>query len=205
VTRLGGKTPSFSAAVEGLVDEAVVRAIARHAEVSLTAVYGKCGKAGIVKKLEGYNNAARHTPWVVLLDLDNSPHCPPKERRLLLPNPAPRMCFRLVVRAVEAWLLADRERIASFLGIRRARVPLRPEEEPDPKATLLGLVQQSTRSAIRDDILPRPRSGRRVGPAYTGRMIEFAQEWRCDVARKLSPSLDACLRCVERVSLLGRG
>lgn len=54
------------------------------------------------------------------------------------------------------------------------------------KIELLGASDHSTKLAIRADMLPRPRSVRQVGPAYTSRLIEFVTNehngWRPSTA-----------------------
>jgi len=71
----------ISAAVEGSVDEAVARRLVRHVGGQPGKVYGKGGKPSVLNNLEGYNNAGRHFPWFVLVDLDRD--CAPMvgERR----------------------------------------------------------------------------------------------------------------------------
>jgi hypothetical protein len=107
------------------------------------------------------------------------------------------------VRAVEAWLLADRERLAHFLGIQLSHVPTNPEAVDDPKRTVIELAERSRRRGIREDMVPRPGSGRTQGPAYTSRMIEFAMDeragWRPDVAGSSSASLCRCLRSIHQL------
>jgi len=116
------------------------------------------------------------------------------------------MYFRVAVRAVESWLLADAERLATFLGVPATSIPPDPDAESDPKRTLIGLAQRSRRSAIREDIVPRRGSGSRVGPGYAGRLIEFVltaeDRWRPSAAVQRSDSLR---RCVEALRALGTG
>jgi hypothetical protein len=112
------------------------------------------------------------------------------------------MCFRVAVREIEAWLLADRERLAAFLGVKSARLPANPEEEPDPKRIIVELAQQSRRREIREDMAPRPGSGRQIGPAYSSRLIEFVSGsggWRPEVAARSSDSLRRCLSCLRKL------
>jgi hypothetical protein len=200
---VAGATPLFiSGAVEGLVDEAVLRRLIRDAGATLGAVYGKNGKANLRRNLRGYNRAARWSPWMVLVDLDRDADCAPPLVTSWLPAPARHMRFRVAVRAVEAWLLADRERMASFLRVPQARVPREPESVEHPKRAMVDLARRSRRREIREDMVPRPGSGRAVGPAYTSRLIEFAYtDWRVDVAARNSDSLR---RCRERLSELVR-
>lgn len=49
----------ISAAVEGIVDEAVVRKLITYVGVTPGPIYGKEGKALLKKRIDGYNNAAR--------------------------------------------------------------------------------------------------------------------------------------------------
>ena len=182
----------ISGAAEGPTDEAVLKRLLAEVGAVPGAVYGKNGKQRLKRDLRGYNHAARYAPWFVLVDLDQDAQCPSALREEWLPDPAPRMCFRVAVREVEAWLLADRERISAFLGVGTVKVPRDPETLEDPKRTLVDLARQSRRRDIREDMVPRPGSGRSVGPAYTSRMIEFAADagrWRPEVAAENSRSL----------------
>ena len=38
-------------------------------------MHGKKGKDGLLRNLDGYNRAARFSPWVVLVDLDHDADC----------------------------------------------------------------------------------------------------------------------------------
>ncbi len=192
--------PFVSAAVEGPVDEAVVKRLIVHVGGAPGPVYGKQGKAALRDRVRDYNVAARRALWVILVDLDGEEECAPTLRRTWIPEAAPHLCFRIAVRAVEAWLLADGERLATFLGIPSARVPTQPEALRDPKQALVGLARASKRREIRADMFPRPGSGRRVGPAYTSRVIEFIESaWRPKVAAGQADSLRRAIACLERM------
>lgn len=191
--------PAISAAVEGTLDEAVVRRLVRHAGAHAGTVYGKNGKPFLKERIGGYNNAARHAPWIVLVDLDSEGDCAPPLREAWLPHPAPQMCFRVAVRAVEAWLMADAERLAAFIGVARRRIPADPEREENPKQAMVNLARSSRRRDVRQDMVPRVGSGRTVGPAYTSRLVEFATDrWRPDVAALSADSLRSAVACLGR-------
>ena len=193
----------ISGAVEGLTDEAVLRTIVRGRGAVVHRVHVQHGKANLRRALPGYNEAAKRSPWVVVVDLDDECACASMLVNAWLPLPSAQMRFRVAVRQIEGWLLADADRFAMFFGVRRGRVPDDPDAPQDPKNTVLALVAESTKSAIRADMVPRPGSGRRVGPAYAARLIEFVMHgksgWRLDQAAAASPSLR---RCVERVDEL---
>jgi hypothetical protein len=191
----------ISGAVEGISDEAVLRRVVNARGGAVHRVQVQRGKANLRRALSGYNAAAQVKPWLVLVDLDQDFGCAAALVTDWLPVPSTYMRFRVVVREIEAWLLADRERFTSFFSVPAAAVPDQPDKLPDPKVTLLAAVTRSRRKAIRVDMLPRPGSGRRVGAAYTSRLIEFAsdrdQGWRPDVAANRSPSLSSCLRRLD--------
>ena len=185
----------FSATVEGPTDEAILRRLVEYSGAELERVYGRSGKGFVLKNLSSYNSAARFRPWIVLVDLDRSAECAPAASAQWLPTPAERMCFRIAVREVESWLLADGEALAEYLGVKPARVPATPERLDDPKAAMVALARASRRRAIKTDMVPRPGSGRQVGPAYTSRLIEYAQgPWRPGVAAQHAEGLDRLLK-----------
>lgn len=193
----------ISCAVEGLVDEALINRLGENLNVFISPVYGKKGKNFLKEKIEAYNNAARFNPWIVLIDLDHDYECAPPLIQSWLPSPVSNLCFRVAVRAVEAWVLADRERLAKFLNVKVPKIPPHPETIPDPKLTIVNIARQSRKSSIREDMVPRPSSGRKVGPAYTSRLIEFIEDtqngWRPDVAVQFSESLNRCIRSIKRL------
>ena len=187
----------ISSAVEGLVDEAVVKCLIVEAGGEIGPVYGKRGKSLLKQRINGYNNAAHHHPWIVLIDLNHEADCPPPLKAVWLPVPGPFMCFRIAVREVEAWLIADRERFASFFRVRLSDVPADPELVNDPKEVVIELSRRSRSRDIRLDMVPRPGSGRKIGPAYVSRLIEFVSDpqrgWRPERAARSSDSLNRSL------------
>lgn len=199
----GSILPCVCAAVEGPTDEAVLRRLLAECGLPDPTVYGKQGKAAIHKRILSYNAAARHTPWIVMVDLDSEADCAPELVSDWLPAPADLMYLRVAVRAVESWLLADAQRMSKFLGVPLSRIPANPDTLPDPKLTLISLARRSRSRALREDMAPRPESGRTVGPAYVSRLIEFATDmtggWRTKTAAQASPSLRGC---TNRLSLL---
>jgi hypothetical protein len=192
--------PIVTGAVEGDVDEALLRRIVTYAGLSLGVVHGRRGKQFLLQTIKGYNNAARFSPWVVLVDLDRDCDCAPPCIAQWLPSSSAQMCFRAAVRAAEAWLLADRERMARWLAVSVRQMPENPDGLDDPKREIINLARRSRRRAIQDELVPRQASGRTVGPLYTTRMIEFVQDetagWRPDQALHVSNSL---ARCIQRL------
>jgi hypothetical protein len=196
-----GELTRFSAVVEGDLDEVVLRSVAASIEAELGPVYGKRGKPFIREKLTAFNEAAKRSPWIVLVDLDEDADCAVTFREAWLPDIAPGMCFRVAVREVEAWLLADYESLAQFLRVKQSQIPREPEALPKPKERLVDIARGSRSKAVVEDMVPRPGSGRSTGPAYVSRLIEFVTSgmWRPGVAASNAPSLRSCIRCLERL------
>ncbi len=193
----------ISGAVEGPSDEAVLRRIVQHAGGIIHRVQVQNGKAALRRALPGYNAAAHWSRWLVLVDLDNDFPCAAGLKADWLATPGPYMGLRVVVRALEAWLLADAERFSKFFAVKKTAIPAAPEAIPHPKSAVIGIVMGSRRRSIKQDMIPRPGSGRQVGPAYTSRLIEFATHpsagWRPDVAATRAPSLARCLSRLEHL------
>jgi len=178
--------------------------VAEHARVDAHPIYVANGKDRLRDSLPGYSNAARFSPWIVAVDLDRDGDCAPPFVAVWMPAPSRHMCFRVAVRAIEAWLMADRERLAAFLHLEPQDLPDDPEALDDPKRAVVDLARRSRRRAIQADMVPRRGSGRVVGPAYTSRMIEFATDrragWRPAVAARSADSLARCLRAVRALA-----
>jgi hypothetical protein len=191
----------LTAAVEGLLDQAVAQVIAPVTGHQIQRIYVTNGKSGLDNRLRGFNNATRFAPWFVLRDFDADAPCPGELQRTLLSSPSRYMCFRLAVPQIESWIMADRERFASRFSIRPESLPASPDTLASAKRALLSLVRVSRNKVVRSDMLPREDSGAREGPAYSSRLIEFVKgDWRPKVAARSSPSLASCLQALRVVS-----
>jgi len=149
----------------------------------------------------GFNKAARGMPYLILTDLDNE-NCAPEKMRKWLPHPRhPNLLFRIAVKEIEAWLLADRAGVAKFLGISPSLVPFVVDDIEDPKRFLIDLAKRSKKRAIREDLVPRQGSTAKQGPAYNDRLISFVRDnWDQFAAKKNSPSLERTMRALENFS-----
>ncbi len=185
--------PVITAAVEGNLDEAVIRRLIEDAGCALGPVHGRRGKNYLRDQLNAFNHAAKFRPWIVLVDLDQDADCAPRLRQEWLERPSTGMLFRVAVREVESWLLGDRDRIAKFLHVNRDRISSNPEDLPNVKRTMVDLAKHSRRHDIIKDLVPGPAAGRVVGRAYSSRLSEFVLDrtagWRPTVAAQGCPSL----------------
>ena len=187
-------------AVEDRISDAVARRLLRtcRSDFAIGATYMRGGFGYLKNNIGGFNKAARGTPFFVLTDLDQN-ECPPRLIAEWLPaNRHPNLLFRVAVREVEGWLLADRGGFSSFLGISDRDIPTNLDSVQDPKALLLRLAARSRKVDIRMDLVPPARSERLIGPNYNGRLVEYIDRvWDPSKARLCSCSLDRTISSVN--------
>ena len=202
--------PRVGVVVEGTSDLAAVRVLLASRGVSVdparSIVTG--GKKRLDARLTAFNAAARHGQWFVLRDADrDGEDCPARLRKTLLapPEQARSMCFRLAARALEAWSMADADAMVSHFSLTtRSRLPAQPEEEIDPKQTLVNACRSSRRRDVRAGMVPPTGSRRPVGPEYVAFLSDYCQQaWRPDEAAGSAPSLRRALAEIDRMLASG--
>ena len=160
-------------------------------------IYNRGGYGYLRQNINGFNNAARGIPFLIGTDLDTH-ECPASLIQQWLTRPKHvNLLIRVAVREAEAWVLADKENLAEFLGIRSALVPEDVELIPDPKRELIQLARRAKKKEIREDICPPINSTSRVGPNYNARLGAFVlQRWDPNAARERAQSL---ARAIDRL------
>jgi hypothetical protein len=188
---------SVTIVVEGDLDQRLVELVLDREGIEIRKVLGLRGKDNILSNLKEYNRSARHgAPWIVLVDLDDDEDCAPPLVKKNLPRPAPNMIFRVAVRELEAWLLADRRKMADFLRVPLEKVPR--QAEGATKETLLRLVRMSRSRNLKQDMLPRPGSGSKQGILYNAQLERYLDNfWRLEAAAANSDSLQRFVKAVR--------
>jgi hypothetical protein len=177
---------------DALIESLMLRILATiPAQYATRTIYNRGGYGYLKRTVNGFNNAAKGIPFLVVTDLDRH-ECPPALINDWLTSPKhDNLLIRVAVREAEAWVLADREGFAGFLGISVSRVPVDVEAQPDPKEILIQLARVSRRKFMRDDLCPRRNSTSKVGPNYNARLGNFiSTDWNLDAARLNSASLN---------------
>ena len=160
--------------------------------------YSVAGNSYIEQKINGFNSAADHWPFLVLLDLDRR-ECAPRYLAELIPKGASRyMMLRIPVTEAESWVLADRDSFSAFFSVSRDNVPQDPDGLPDAKQALFTAIRKSRSRRMRESILPSgPTTSH--GPDYNGMLIKYLRDaWRIKEAESASPSLHRARRAVAR-------
>lgn len=186
--------------VEDDLSDAVLRKILRESSnnFAVGSSFGKCGYGYIKQKVHAFNSAAKGTPFLVLSDLEAE--CVPIQIKEWLPVPKHHnLLFRIAVREIESWLLADRAGFASFLSIKREFIPKNVDEINDPKQVLINLAKRSRKRALRQAIVPIPDRTARVGPDYNGQLSSFViSVWNITEAIKNSDSLRRAVNAINK-------
>lgn len=119
------------AVVEDMLQEVVLRKLLAtyRRDIELSDVLGYRGNTYIREKLVGFNYAASQgLPHIAVTDLDNNP-CASNLLKLWVNfDIHSNLLFRIAVREVEAWIMADREAFARFMGVAINRIPKNTEE-----------------------------------------------------------------------------
>jgi hypothetical protein len=157
---------------------------------------------GYIKKhIRGLNAAAKGMPILILTDLDEAECAPAKINDWLGPRTKkhPNLLFRIAVKEVEAWLLADREGFAHSLGISEGSIPRDPEALEDPKRALIDLARRSRKRSLRNGIAIKEGSAARQGPTYNYCLSKFVrEEWDPERARRNSLSLQRTILILKK-------
>lgn len=169
---------------------------------NITQRRGLSGYGQLKVNLPAFNKAADSDfPYMVLTDLDVHVRCPGQllPKWLLRASPSPNLLFRVAVREVEAWLLADSANLAKHLDVDLTKMPVGVEALADPKVEIVNLARLSNSSVIRDDMLPESGSTAEVGPYFERVLLIFAREqWDIGEAAKNSRSLAKTIAAIDR-------
>jgi len=188
-------------ATEDVISEAVVERIIESSENPwlITVRMKENGNGYLRKKLDGLIRTAKTVPVFLLTDLDRVSCAPDLIRDWVGPRSLPgEMYFRVAVREVEAWLLADHEGLSEFLGIPEIYFPEVPEDLPDPKESLLNIVKRFGSREIKAELLAAPKARAKVGLGYNSSLTAFVREhW--DPNRAASRA-DSLARAICRIS-----
>lgn len=184
---------------EDYLSEAVMTKLVSHftGKYSIQNSYSGNGFGYLKSNIKGFNQASKSTPFFMLTDLDNY-SCPPELIDDWITFPLNQnFIFRIAVREVESWLMADIEGLSGFLKVSKTIFPKEPEIEQDPKDRLIQIARRSRTRSIREDIIPINKNAK-IGPNYNGRLIEFVSgKWSIENAKKRSISLSRALDKLE--------
>ena len=189
-------------ATEDALSEALAERIVEYVNQGLCVAVrlGRKGNSYLKQRMMELIRVAHSIPVLLMTDLDRIACAPTLisdwRGSQQLPD---NMLFRVAVREVEAWLLADREGFSNFSGVPVEKIPRYPESLEDPKQTLLGLVRRYGEKSIKIEILPARSSCARIGFGYNPILCQFVREvWSPVTAAKYADSLARTCNLSER-------
>ena len=149
-----------------------------------------------------FANAAKNDIWSIFVtDLDQYPSPNALCRDWfdlpccsLLPH---TMIFRVAVREIESWIIADKKGIAEFLNVSDSLFPDNPDRINDPKKLLIETIRTKCHRKKYREMLPE--HGQSVGIAYNSMLADYiARLWDINRAAAHSPSLRRAIRCMKK-------
>lgn len=161
----------------------------------------KAGITKLVPELPRYARFARHGDSAVLCIADTDRRCAKELAEKWCPGDAPpNFLLRLAVTEAESWVLADRTSFARHFDVPLNKVPLVPDELPDPTRVVLELVSKSRKKLFREEMVNFSRVTK-AGAGYNLHLGGFVRNgWHLHEAASNSPSL---ARAVSRMQALG--
>jgi hypothetical protein len=156
------------------------------------------GITKLVDSLPRYRQVAQRYPVLCLADVDRG--CAAQLSAKWRTQHAPAsFLLRLAVPEAESWVLADMSGFADFLRVTANRLPHHPDNDQDPKRTVLNLARQSKVRALRQEMVSDADPDR-PGTGYNHHLCAFVMAgWDPVAAALRSPSL---ARATNRLSML---
>jgi hypothetical protein len=186
--------------VEDYLTESIIKKILRNYENKffISAILGKCGFGYIKNRIDDFNKTTKSLAFLIIADLDQY-ECPPQIIKEWLHHPKnPNLLFRIAVKEIESWLLADRINFAKYFAISHNLIPKDVELIDDPKNFLINLARKSPKRDIRESIAPKFHSTAKIGPNYNDCLSIFVQKkWQFYEAAKNSVSLMKTLNSLD--------
>jgi hypothetical protein len=165
--------------------------------------FGKRGRGYIQNKINDFNNQ-QNIHFLILADLD-SDKCAPELLNKWLKRPLRHnIVFRIAVREVESWLLADTKGISQYLNLDPLFIKKEvnnPDCLSNPKLKLLSFVKRCKNRNLREDLLREDNAVYRQGPGYNSRMSLYVKKyWKLERAVLVSDSFQRALNSIEQLN-----
>ncbi|GHV74848.1 hypothetical protein AGMMS49940_21500 [Spirochaetia bacterium] len=165
---------------------------------SITRQFNCYGNGKIRKQINAYNMASLHAPFFVITDLDTTECAPSLIEDWFTEAQNPLMLFRVAVREIESWIMADKNNFAAFMAVKRDLLPANPDNLADPKNELLSIAKKSRNRNIREAFVPIDETAK-TGPLYNERLMYFVENhWDIQKAKQYSPSLNKAWIALEK-------
>lgn len=158
------------------------------------------GSGYLQSRFRNFCQIARREPVFLITDLDDR-ICAPQMRLDWLngQNQPELMLFRIAVREIESWLIADSVALSDYLGVSERIIPKSPDNLPEPKQTVLRIARSASRG-IRLEVLATRGTISSQGIGYNRVMSEFARTTWCPV--RAGDASESLRRTITRLTEL---
>ncbi len=177
---------------EDELSEAIAKKLVQQVlpSINIDCSLGKQGFGYIKSKMKAWNEISEYKLILVVTDLDNH-ECAPKMRhewtKGLKPNS--NLLFRIAVREIESWLLADHLSVKKVVKT-TAKIPESPDLLNNPKQTLLNLIDKYGYRQFKEDLIRKEGNNCFQGIGYNNVLSAFVEStWSASRAAKRSDSL----------------
>lgn len=191
-------------ATEDELSEQIGLRLAAEAGLEVGQQLRRGGNGYLRSRIANFCQMAQMQPVFLITDLDQSQCASRLMESWFVGKPRPaQFLFRVAVREIESWILADHEAMQGLFGRRCPKLPIAPDSLPDPKMTLLGLAKAARRD-IRDDLVVQQGSIASQGLGYNARLCQVVKEhWIPERAANRSPSLQKTRVRLRELAQLG--
>ncbi len=194
------KSSKLNIVVEDFLSETVARKLIREfgGRYEVSQCFGKKGFPFIKANLQAFNNSSRINPYLILTDLDDKRCAPSLKKDWFTFEKSKSLLFRVAVKEVETWLLADRMSFSKYFGVSEREIPEKVETIIDPKKFVTDLAKKSKKQKLKEAVAPREGSTVKVGPDYNGAMSLYVEKhWKPETASRFSNSLKRAIGCLK--------
>lgn len=193
----------INVATEDVLSEAVAIRLIKLTDGKLVVsqTLRKNGFGYLRKKFDNFCQLAEHSPVLLITDLDMLECAPKLVSQWSAGKKIPQqLLFRVAVREIESWILADHEGLKKFFGGKIGSISSNPDSLPNPKATLLTLAQKAP-AKIRNGLVAKKGSLAIQGVEYNILLSDFVNSiWSPIKASERSESLARAIKSIRALA-----
>ncbi|MCO7573102.1 DUF4276 family protein [Pseudomonas chlororaphis] len=176
-------------ATEDELSEKVGIRLATEAGLEIGQCLRRNGFGYLKSRVENFCQMARQAPVFLITDLDRKQCASTLIEEWLGNHKKPEnFLFRVAIREIESWILADQEALRKLLG-KKGQIPHYPDELADPKSVILSLAQNAPKN-IKEELIIKKGAISSQGVGYNSILGKWVSETWCPTrAAERSPSL----------------
>ncbi len=199
---------------EDPVTKAVIERLLAYCSPRLKVFKEMPARGGEIKsKIAQLNALASSKPVILLMDLDTDDCAPLLKSKLLNGiSQSPNFLMSIAVDEAEAWLMADREGFANYMGLPLDIIPSASMQKMGSMKQVVEMdfrckssydlthriIQQSSKSELKMQIAAKGKACK--GAEYNTAMLPFIRNvWNIDVAMCNSDSLSRMVRRLQKL------